>query len=126
MPTEALKTLVIPVLNCAPFTFDVCGKADTVTFTRKFLQFTSQWRVVDHPKSHVLSIEAYDLVPFSPAAPDIYKRLYERSDKSFGKFTLEMGVYKYDWVPCLKYVLELLYVDETTPAAFEHALTVAF
>jgi hypothetical protein len=125
MPTEALKTLVLPVLNRAPFAYDVCGKADSVTFIHKFSQFTSKWRIVDYPKSHVLSIEAYDIVPFSPEAPGIHKRLYERSDKSFGKFTLEMGVYKYDWVPYLKYVLELPYVDETTPAAFEHAFTIA-
>jgi hypothetical protein len=36
-----------------------------------------------------------------------------------------MGVYKYEWVPCLKYVLELPYVDESTPTAFAHAFSLA-
>jgi hypothetical protein len=59
---------------------------DTVTFTHKFPQFTSRWRVVDYPKSHVLSIEALNIVSFDPDAPGIYERASEQSDKSFGKF----------------------------------------
>lgn len=74
MPTQALKDLVIPVLNCQPFTFDIRGNADTVTFTHKFPQFISHWRVVDYPKSHVLSIEVLNIVSFELNATGLLER----------------------------------------------------
>ena len=136
MPTEALKTLVLPILRyTAPSITDICEMGDIVTFTHKSLQLTSQWQVVDYPKSCVLSIEALHIVSYAQDTPGIYERASERNDNSFGKFILVPGL-----PPAspetpddllrvgeahLKYVLELPYRIGMYTPVFAHALTVA-
>jgi hypothetical protein len=131
--TKTLEKLVLPVLEAAPFAYGVYKSGNTVSFDVKLPRFTSRWRVVDHTRSQVLAIEVQNIVMFGPDATGALVRANERSNECFGKFSLvkspislspELG-----YLLCrerLTYCLELPYIEDTTPAAFHHALFLAF
>jgi hypothetical protein len=66
-----LEKLLLPTLRSAPFTYEVGENGNTVTFLARIPRFSTQWQVVDYPKSQVLSIEAGHIVSFTPEATDI-------------------------------------------------------
>jgi hypothetical protein len=118
MVTKTLKTLVIPTLTSAPFTYEIIGSGKTVTFDFKVPQFTSHWAVVDHTKPQILSIEACNLVSFAPEYTDVLQRVNALNEECIGKFCLVNQ-------DRLDYCLELPYTKGTPPAAFQHALFLA-
>jgi hypothetical protein len=116
--TKVLETLVIPVLEAAPFSYELTGSGKSITFDVKLPRFSSYWRVVDHTQSQVLSIEGVNLVSFAADDPDILARANELNQQCVGKFSLVDQEH-------LIYCLELPYSYQTPQASFQHALLLA-
>jgi hypothetical protein len=115
---NVLETLVIPVLEAAPFTYELTVSEKSITFAVKLPRFTSHWRVVDHTQSQVLAIEGRSLVSFAADDPAILVRANELNQQCVGKFSL---VNQAD----LTYCLELPYTPQTPQASFQHAMLLA-
>jgi hypothetical protein len=115
---ENLEKLVLPTLRSAPFIYEVSQTDNTVTFLARIPRFSSQWQIVDYPKSQVLAIEAVRIVSFTPEATDLLAQVNDHNADCIGKFTL---VNQED----LTYCLELPYLKSTSRAAFQHALFLA-
>ena len=118
MVTKTLETVVLPILESASFAHDIIGGGNTVKFDFNVPLHSFHWRIVDHTKPQVLSIEVGDLVSIAPDTHGILERVNERTEDCFGKFSLVN-------METLKYCLELPYTEETSPAAFQHALLLA-
>jgi hypothetical protein len=116
--TKTLEKLVLPVLETAPFTYEITGNGKTITFDVKLPRFTSQWRVVDHTTSQVLSIEAVNLVSFAAEGAVILAEANELNQQCAGKFSLVSQEH-------LTYCLELPYSPQTPQASFQHAMFLA-
>ena len=116
--TKTLETLVLPILESASFTYDIIEGGSTVKFDFNVPLHSSHWRIVDHTKPQVLSIEVVDLVSIAPDTPGVLERVNDHTEGCFGKFSLVN-------MESLNYCLELPYTEETSPAEFQHALLLA-
>ena len=75
MITKTLETVVLPILESASFAYDIIGGGNTVKFDSNVPPHGIHWRIVDHTKPQVLSIEAVDLVSIAPDTPGILERV---------------------------------------------------
>jgi hypothetical protein len=104
--TKTLETLVVPILESASFAYDIIEGGNTVKFDSNVPLHSIHWRIVDHTKPQVLSIEVVDLVSIAPDTPGILERVNTHTEDCFGKFSLVN-------MESLKYCLELPYTEES-------------
>ena len=118
MATKSLETLVLPVLASMPVTMQRSGNSSLVRFGWKIFQATYIWRVVDHTKQQVLTIEARNIASVAPDDTELQLQINAVNDTCIGKFSIVDQ-------DRLDYCLELPYTQESTPALFQHALFLA-
>jgi hypothetical protein len=116
--TKTFDKLVRPVLKSELFTRGTFHSGTLLSFDWKTPQFTIHWFVVDHTKQQVLELKAANIASVAPDDTGILRKVNAVNETCIGKFSIVDQ-------DRLTYFLELPYMQESSPALFQHALFLA-